>query len=272
MLSTDYSTVSSVTLNKKENKPVSKIKSVLTADGIIDSDYDDGRDDDAATAVCPTHEDDADNYDDCLINSISACSLDDGNQKQFEEAFASFLYKNPAFSSMSYITLTRLRKKLLKQSTKNITAEAELRMQLEQLKESHRRTELMLQKELLAASALQAARNAELMALIDEVRDGKDDVGRHQNHSSLLMTSLTGSVDYPSYASFSPMETRRQKSYLQTPYEGENYVEGIRQSKMEQAHMIAEEVKIKKEKMKRVIPSILSETIELQMQRGVECD
>ena len=43
--------------------------------------------------------------------------------KQFESAFAHFLYKNPAFWSMSYMTLQKLRSKLLKESAKNMKVE-----------------------------------------------------------------------------------------------------------------------------------------------------
>jgi hypothetical protein len=63
--------------------------------------------------------------------------------KQFENAFAHFLYKNPAFSSMSYMTLQKLRSKLLKESAKNMKVEDELRKQLSALRESKQAREVI---------------------------------------------------------------------------------------------------------------------------------
>ena len=254
-LSSNDSAVSSVLPNQLDDEldRAPEIKAVLTADGIIDVDIDDENDGD--------NDVDGDGVLDCSLCSFrSSRSIDDGTQKQFEEAFASFLYKNPAYSSMSYTTLTRLRQKLFTESERNVKKEAELRMQLEQLKESNRRTELLIQNELLAASTIKSSKKAELLKRIQESRDDKADVGRYR--SSSLMTSPADRVS-PSYVSYSALETRHQPPITSWPCEEENYQAGMRKSKMEQAHIIAQMEKIKKEKMERVMPSILSANTEL---------
>jgi len=254
-LSSNDSAVSSVMPNQQENElgQAPEIKAVLTADGIID--VDDG--------VGPSidDEDDGGNVLDCSLNSFrSSRSIDDGTQKQFEEAFASFLYKNPAYSKMSYTTLTRLRQKLFTESERNLKKEAELRMQLEQLKESNRRTELLIQNELLTASTIKSSKEAELLKRIQESRDDKADVGRYR--SSSLLTSPADRVS-PSYVGYSALETHYQPPITSWPCEEENYQAGMRKSKMEQAHIIAQMEKIKKEKMEREVSSILSANAEL---------
>jgi hypothetical protein len=248
-----HSSVSSVFPNALESDvgPLPSIN-ILTAEGIID---DDGG---------PAHDVDNDDCaDDFLSFSIGSCrsyrSIDDATAKIFEEAFAEFLWKNPAFSSMSYITLKRLREKLRRQSAKNVEVEAELRMRLEQLKESNRRTELMLQKELLGASNSKSMREAELLKHIQESRDDRASVG---TYPSSLLTYPTGRRVPPSHVGYPPpLEFRCPPSLwevpYEVPYEEVNYQEGIRRSKMEQAHMIAEMEKIKQEKMKREIPGLL---------------
>jgi hypothetical protein len=255
-LSSDDSAVSSVPPNQQENELdlVPEIKAVLTADGIIYVDDGVGRSIDAES-------DDFDNVLDCSLSSFrSSRSIDDGTQKQFEEAFASFLYKNPAYSKMSYTTLTRLRQKLFTESERNLKKEAELRMQLEQLKESNRRTELLIQNELLTASTIKSSKEAELLKRIQESRDDKADVGRYR--SSSLLTSPADRVS-PSYVGYSALETHYQPPITSWPCEEENYQAGMRKSKMEQAHIIAQMEKIKKEKMEREVSSILSANAEL---------
>ncbi|KAL7438609.1 hypothetical protein ACHAXM_006410 [Skeletonema potamos] len=197
--------------------------------------------------------------DPCNSPSTEATEFDDASDlssvsSAFEEAFAEFLSKNPAFSSMSYITLTRLREKLRVQSAKNVEVEAELRIRLEQLKETNRRTELMLQKELLAASNSKSIREAELLKHIQQSRDDRADARRYR---SSLLTYPTGRMVSPSYVGYSPMQARYQPSIWETPYEEVDYQDGIRRSKMEQAHLIAEMEKIKQEKMKREILILL---------------
>lgn len=97
-------------------------------------------------------------------------SIETSVVKQFENAFAHFLYKNPAFSSMSYMTLQRLRSKLLKESAKNIKVEGELRKQLSALRESKQEREGELQRELLIVTKAKAAREAELQSYIQKTR------------------------------------------------------------------------------------------------------
>lgn len=97
-------------------------------------------------------------------------SLDAGVRQQFEAAFATFLYKNPAFTSMSHQNLTRLRSKLARESQRNSAAEAELRSQLKELQENKAKTELELQRELLAVTKAKAAREAELKNMIWKTR------------------------------------------------------------------------------------------------------
>lgn len=263
-LSSDGSAVSSVLPNQQENElgQAPEIKVVLTADGIIDVDdcvgpsIDDENDGD-------NNDDDGYNVLDCSLSSFrSSRSFDDGTQKQFEEAFASFLYNNPAYSSMSYTTLTRLRQKLFTESERNVKKEAELRMQLEQLKESNRKTELelMIQNELLAASTIKSSKEAELLKRIQESRDDKADVGRYR--SSPMLMSPADRVS-PSYVGYSALETLYQPPLTSWPREEENYQAGMRKSKMEQAHIIAQMEKIKKEKMEREVSSILSANAEL---------
>jgi len=253
-----HSSVSSVIPNAIDSDVgILPIKSVLTAEGIIDDNDDD---------VAPTPEVDDEIEEDSLAFGMSSSrsyrSIDDSTSKIFEEAFADFLWKNPAYSSMSYTTLTRLREKLLVQSARNVKVEEKLRLELEKMKENNRRTELMLQKELLGESKnTKSIREAELLKHIQESRDDRTDVGRY--HSSLL---TTGSRVPPSYVGYSPVDARYPSvmpipHHWQLSHEGDKYQEGIRKSKMEQAHMIAELQKMKQEKMKKEIPSILSEKI-----------
>lgn len=144
--------------------------------------------DGVATAVFPVSTAEAvDNDEDYLaVDDNTLSSLDNNIRQQFEAAFATFLYKNPAFTTMSHANLTRLRSKLAKESARNSRAESELRQQLAMLKENKRRTELELQRELLVVTRAKAAREAELrnqiwkvrlesMALDEEARRVKND-------------------------------------------------------------------------------------------------
>ena len=228
-----HSSVSSVIPNAIE-----PIKSILTADGIID-DEDDTYDDDAVPS------DYADEGEDVLGYSVGSSSrshgsIDDSTARIFEEAFAQFLWSNPAFSAMSCTTLIRLREKLRWQSAKNAKVEAELRMQLDQLKEENRTTELMLQKELLQTSKIKSLRELELLKY-HESRDDRVDVGRYR--SSMLTCPTRSRVSVPHVGCSSIA-----------------YQDGIRRSKLEQAHMIAEVQKMKRENMKRVMPDALIES------------
>ena len=242
-----HSTVSSVLPNAYEQEiDIIPIKSVLTAEGII-ADSDGCR--------CDDVEDEEDSLG---FSSRSLTSVDDGTAKAFEEAFTEFLGNNPAYSSMSYTTLLRLREKLLVQSDKNSKAESEMRLRLEKMKEDNRRTELMLQKEMLGESIIKSTREAELLKHIQESRDDSANVGKY--HSSLL-TNSTGSRISPSYVGYSPMAARYPAEVFspqdwQMYHEEENY-QGIRKSKMEQAHMIAEMQKMKKKKIEKEISGLL---------------
>uniref|UniRef100_A0A7S2Q3P7 Uncharacterized protein n=1 Tax=Skeletonema marinoi TaxID=267567 RepID=A0A7S2Q3P7_9STRA len=245
-----HSSMSSVLPNAIESEiGILPIKSVLTAEGIIDD-----TDDDVGPNPGVDDDEEEDFFSFGIGSSRSYRSIDDGTAKIFEEAFTEFLWNNPAFSSMSYTTLTRLREKLLVQSARNAKVEAELRMQLEQMKEDNRRSELLLQKELLGESNTKSLREAELLRHIQESRDDRADVvGRY--HSSLL-TNPTGNRVSPSYVGYSPMDARYPRvmpspHHWQVSYEEETYQGGIRKSKMEQAHMIAEMQKMKQEKMKK---------------------
>lgn len=122
--------------------------------------------DGVATAVFPVST--AEPLDD--LDDTTLSSMDNHVRQRFEAAFATFLYKNPAFTTMSHGNLTRMRAKLAKESARNARAESELRGQLEMLKESKRRTELELQRELLVVTRAKAAREAELRNMIWKVR------------------------------------------------------------------------------------------------------
>ena len=71
---------------------------------------------------------------------------------------------------MSHANLSKVRSKLLKESAKNARADAELRHQLKELRESKRRNELDLQRELLVVTRAKAAREAELRRQIWTMR------------------------------------------------------------------------------------------------------
>lgn len=113
------------------------------------------------------NDDDDDGSEDTIsLNSAAEATI----RQQFEAAFATFLYKNPAFTSMSHSNLARVRSKLAKESAKHARAEAELRRQLDELRESKRKVENELQRELLAAARAKATREADLRDRINKTR------------------------------------------------------------------------------------------------------
>ena len=130
-------------------------------------------------------------------------SIDQNVRQQFEAAFATFLYKNPAFTTMSHGNLTRLRSKLARDAAQNSAAEAELRRQLAMLKENKQKTELALQRELLVVTRAKATREAELQHVISKVRsesiaidenlrrikNGARPVTQHTHLSSQMLSS-----------------------------------------------------------------------------------
>lgn len=227
------------------------IKSVLTAEGIIDDN------DDNVAPPSPNVDDiEEDSLAFALSSSRSYRSIDDSTTRIFEDAFAEFLWNNPAYSSMSYANLTRLRERLLVQSARNIQVEEKLRMKLEQMKEDNRRIELMLQKEILEASNSGSVREGVLLKQVQESRDDRTDLGYQTRRVS------------PTCVDYSPVDARYpplmpSPHYWKMTHEVDKYQDGIRKSKMEQAHMIAELQKLKQEKMKREISRILSEKIKL---------
>lgn len=136
------------------------INSVLTADGVIMGDDTCGTCGDSTACYEANGDDD----------TISSESIDTSVVRQFEAAFATFLYKNPAFTSMSHTTLQKLRSKLLKESAKNNRAENELRNQLAELRDAQRNRELELQRELLVVTRAKASRETELLIQIQKTR------------------------------------------------------------------------------------------------------
>mmetsp|Transcript_31739 Transcript_31739/g.65199 ORF Transcript_31739/g.65199 Transcript_31739/m.65199 type:complete len:331 (+) Transcript_31739:185-1177(+) len=133
-----------------------------------------------ATAVFPVStaeavimipsENDAESEEEGDDLTTSSTSVDNAIRQQFEAAFATFLYKHPSFTTMSHANLSRVRSKLLKESAKNVRAEAELRKQLSELRERKRKTELELQRELLVVTRAKATREAELRHKIWKMR------------------------------------------------------------------------------------------------------
>lgn len=199
------------------------INSVLTAEGIIMGD-------ERGNFVCGTCGDctacyEASGNDD---GTVSSESIDTAVIRQFEAAFATFLYKNPAFTSMSHTTLQKLRSKLLKESAKNIRVESELRRQLADIREAKRNRELELQRELLVVTRAKAAREAELLVQIQKTRQ-----------SSMM---LDGKMGHPS--SPSNMSVPNSPSIMGSE-SFEEFQREIQKNKMEQAHILAEMEKIK---------------------------
>ena len=167
--------------------------------------------------------------------------------RQFESAFATFLYKNPAFSSMSYMTLQKIRSKLLKESAKNIKVENELRQQLSDLRDSKREREMELQRELLIVTRAKAAREAELLILIEKTRRASMMI------DSNMMLSSDDSPSSPPAASVANSQASLSHVYLShcTPpaiarsASFEDFKKEMQKNKIEQAHVLAEMEKIK---------------------------
>ncbi len=236
----------------------SPINSVLTADGIImgdDRHYIYGNCGVDCTACY-----DANHDDNATVSSESA--IDTTVVRQFDAAFATFLYKNPAFTSMSHTTLQRLRSRLLKESAKNIKVEAELRTQLAELRDAKRNRELELQRELLVVTRAKAAREAELIIQIQKTRrasmmldnklksNGVGDVGNvdatvSPSSPAPATDALSDNNNISSpggcSSSTSPQTTIRGSDSF------EEFQREIRLNQMEQAHIIAEMEKIKRQ-------------------------
>jgi len=218
------------------------INSVLTAEGIIMGDE--------KNFICGTCGDGTNCYDaNGDDGTTSSESIDTAVVRQFEAAFATFLYKNPAFTHMSHTTLQKLRSKLLKESAKNIRVESELRKQLADLREEKRNRELELQRELLVVTRAKSAREAELIIRIQKTRRA----------SMMLDNNLVangGNAHSPStaYAASSPTSTSFANAHYMSPttyptIAGSNSFEEfqreIQKNKMDQAHILAEIEKIK---------------------------
>lgn len=114
-------------------------------------------------------DNDTDNNDDDVIMP-SEPPIDANVIRQFEAAFATFLYRNPAFANMSYMTLQKLRKQLLKESVHNMKVEMELRQELAEVREAKRTREMELQRELLIVTRAKSARESELLIQIEKKR------------------------------------------------------------------------------------------------------
>ncbi|KAL3786630.1 hypothetical protein ACHAW5_003334 [Stephanodiscus triporus] len=205
--------------------------SVLTAEGIIDC---------GDLNACYDMGDD-------YLPAKSSESIETSVVRQFESAFATFLYKNPAFSSMSYMTLQKLRAKLLKESAKNIKVENELRKQLSDLRDSKRERELELQRELLVVTRAKAAREADLRIRIEKTRRASmmiDNVklANGDSPSSSYAASTCNSPKSESHAAYlspsSPPAIAHSASFEELKKE-------MTKNKMEQAHILAEIEQIK---------------------------
>ena len=206
--------------------------SVLTAEGIINCG-------DFNACYDITGDEDAANPPETIETSV---------MRQFESAFATFLYKNPAFSSMSYVTLQKMRAKLLKESAKNIKVENELRQQLSDLRDSKREREMELQRELLIVTRAKAAREAGLLNLIEKTRrasmliDSNMTLSSDDSPSSPPAASVANSQTSLCHAAYLPHCTppaiARSVSF-------EEFKKEMQKNKIEQAHVLAEMEKIK---------------------------
>lgn len=192
--------------------------------------------------------------DDGTINSES---IDNAVIRQFEAAFATFLYKNPAFNSMSHRTLQKLRNKLQRESAKNIKVEAELRQQLADLRHAKRSRELVLQRELLVVTQAKASREAELVMHIQKTRQSCMRLDQQIRDNSCV-SSQTGTLpttDAASTASAaaspfaslwsSPSPTATTSPAIAGNGSFEEFQREIQKNQMEQAHVRAEMEKIK---------------------------
>jgi len=219
------------------------INSVLTAEGIVMGDERNficGSCGDCATGCYENNG----MGDDGTTTSFE--SIDNTVIRQFEAAFATFLYKNPAFTSMSHTTVQKLRSKLLRESAKNIRSENELRRQLEEIRQAKRNREMELQRELLVVTRAKAARESELLINIHKTR-----------HSSMKLDQQMKKegISLPSAASLSPTELRSgfespptitsSTSVIAGSDSFEEFQKEIQKNKIEQAHILAEMQRIK---------------------------
>ena len=209
---------------------------------------------------------------DACDDTISSHSVDNAIKQQFEAAFATFLYKNPAFTSMSHANLSRLRAKLAKESAKNALAESELRRQLEELREAKRRNELELQRELLVVTRAKAAREAELRHRIWVTRQASmsmDEVLRHEFkangiHDNFRQLQQAAECQYTLHSlpfePYTPLQYSPDDSYdygdidhsppisqLSWPHMdvSESFQEEIQKTRMEHARLHSEMEKLK---------------------------
>lgn len=204
------------------------LNSVLTAEGIImgdDRNYTCGD----CTACYDANGDDG---------TISSESIDTAVVRQFEAAFATFLYKNPAFTSMSHTTLQKLRSKLLKESAKNIRVESELRQQLQDFREGKRNREFELQRELLVVTRAKATREAELIVQIQKTRRASMMIDKKMGNTSPLAAANSAL-----YNMSSPVDLTCPTNVGSDSFE--EFKREIQKNKMEQAHILAEMEKIK---------------------------
>jgi len=222
------------------------INSVLTTEGIImggdrafcgatcgiadmTSCYNDVVNTGCVGTTTTNNDDDDDEERDIVSNTIDA-----NITRQFDSAFATFLYKNPAFTSMSHTTIQKLRARLLKESARNIQIESELRTQLNELRQAKLDNELVLQRELLIVTKAKAAREAELLIQIEKKRRAcalMSTIGR-ADESSLDEVEW----QYQTMSSTMPtISTDLTRSHSFDEFQLE-----IQKNKMEQAHILAE--------------------------------
>eukprot|EP01082_Thalassiosira_pseudonana_P013216 g12170.t1 g12170 contig6:1365910-1366821(-) len=196
--------------------------------------------------------------DDC--DDISSNSADQAIRQQFESAFATFLYKNPAFTSMSHTNLTKLRSKISKETANNARVEAELSRQLETIRESKRRTELELQRELLIVTRAKAAREFELRNKIRKARQvsmsldekiqllkGRIDGGENDSPSRMSGSSLQPPPAMSSCDSIGGGGMYNCSDLFPNTMSTESgtFQSDLHQSRMQYAHLLAEMHKLK---------------------------
>jgi len=205
----------------------------------------------------------------------SDTTVDAAVRSQFEAAFATFLYKNPAFTSMSHITLQKTRQKLLRESAKNMKVETELRQQAKELRESKRQTELELQKELLLITKAKAARESELRNQISKNRaaclqlDSKLQAMIKSQQSSNRSNSGDGLREGGALSTPSPLSTptspflsiTTNRTDIVSPIRGSESFEQLRkEQKMEEAHLLAERVRIQRQIAEATVSARKSDT------------
>lgn len=239
------------------------IKSVLTTEGIITSDDNNARSFCGAYGLdCSTSDVFNTNYSPygCVGGAddeiASEPPIDAHVVRQFEVAFSTFLYKNPAFTSMSHTTLQKLRARLLKESARNIKVENELRQQLADLRMAKREKELNLQRELLVVTRAKAARESELLIQIEKKRRACT-LMFDTNNTKALLSGANGGGDNASSSSLSHASSSTAvaggveiQNPLMSPTTPTDIVSGsdsfeefqreIQKNKMEQAHIMAE--------------------------------